>query len=140
MSVATKSAVGIGVGAMMAGGVWYLLRSQDRAALVDLLTNDTKIPIVQALAGFVKPPASLKLIAAGEFDAFAEEKILYTETTTPQEVYSKVNKDVQKYIGDIPQDALESIFKSIGLDESTLKKLKAAVDFFRGFGSKQRPS
>ena len=146
MSVAAKSAIGIGVGALMAGGAWYVMRTQDRATLVDLLTKDTKIPVMQALSAAIKPPKSLELIAAGDFEAYAAEKILYTETTTPQSVYANVAKEVQKYVADIPQDALDTLFDKLGIKESTVKQIKELVDFLRGAGGgssgstqKQRP-
>jgi hypothetical protein len=128
MSIATKSAIGVGVGTAMAGVAWYILREQDRMKLIELLTDDKKIPIMRAIAPFTQVPKNLQVIAEGKFEEFAEEQIKYFETKSPQVVYAAVTKSVTAFLSSIPDNTLEKALKALGVDPGLLGTVKNVLE------------
>ncbi len=137
-------ALGLGVGAVMAGGVWYFMRLQDRKALVDLFNKDAKIPVLRALATAVPIPPKLENVANGQYDLIAESEILFTNTVSPREVYAKYATAIQSYVSSVPENAVDKVVKSLGLDPKLVDTVKSWIDTLAGkagsdSGVKQRP-
>jgi hypothetical protein len=124
MNTTTKSIVGLSIGAAVAGGAWYYIRTQDRAKLVDLLKKDAKIPIATAAAAVVQPPGILKNVIAGDFEAEAEQRLPFADNNTPEAEYAKIEKQVDAYIQSLQTDTLSQIADMLGLPKGTLEKLQ----------------
>jgi hypothetical protein len=146
MNKAAKSAVGVAIGAAVASGVWYFMRTQDRQALVDMFMNDTKLPVLRAMSTAMKIPDDLKDLAQGNFEAIAIDELKFTNTVPPKEVYNKYSRKVEAYIKSVPQGAIDSVLDRLGIDKKTVDQVKGILDSMgidigqSGSGSKQRPS
>jgi len=141
MNKAAKSAIGVAIGAAMAGGVWYFMRTQDRQALVEMFMNDTKLPVLRALSTAMKIPNDLKDLAQGNFELVAMDEIKFTNTIPPKEVYNKYSRKVEAYIKSVPQDAIDTVLAKLGIDQKTLDQVKGLLDSL-GLdigGTNQRP-
>ncbi len=145
MNKAAKSAIGVAIGAAMAGGVWYIMRTQDRRALVEMFVNDTKLPVLRALSTAMKIPDDLKDLAQGNFEVIAMDELKFTNTVPPKEVYNKYSRKVEAYIKSVPQGAIDSVLDRLGIDKKTVDQVKSILDSLginvggSTSGSKQRP-
>lgn len=145
MNKATKSAIGVAIGAAMAGGVWYFMRTQDRQALVDMFMNDTKLPVLRAMSTAMKIPDDLKDLAQGNFEVIAMDELKFTNTVPPKEVYNKYSRKVEAYIKSVPQGAIDSVLEKLGIGGETVDQVKRILDSLginvggSTGGSKQRP-
>jgi hypothetical protein len=146
MNKATKSAIGVAIGAAMAGGVWYFMRTQDRQALVDMFMNDTKLPVLRAMSTAMKIPDELKDLAQGNFELIAMDELKFTNTIPPKEVYNKYSRKVEAYLKSVPQGAIDSVLDKLGISGKTVDQVKSILDSLginmggsSSDGSKQRP-
>lgn len=132
MDKSTRNLMGAGVGTVMAGGAWMVMRNIDRNKLVSILKADKKIPLVISLARVFAPPKSLALIAEGKFEEEAAERLSYINFVSPEGAHALIEKEVDAYVASVPAEALESLATGLGMNPDLFNQIKKVVNILSG--------